>query len=77
MKCKHWQNVVQHQIDGGIVGVPVIDDIGIRIDLKKWDLYFPDEDGVGIDLPYYFKVEEKEYLHVCTERVEIDKTEDD
>lgn len=77
LKFRHWQNVVQHQIDGGIIGVPVMDDIGIRIDFKKRDLYFPHEDGLGIDLPYYFKKDDIEYLHVYTERVEIDNTEND
>lgn len=76
LQFKHWQNIVQHQVDGGIVGVPILDHIGIRIDFKKRDLYFPHEDGLGVDLSYFKKVGDKEYLHVYRERVEIDETDD-
>src|SRR5690606_6338696 len=30
LQFKHWQNIVQHQVDGGIVGVPIMDHLGVR-----------------------------------------------
>lgn len=80
LQFKHWQNIVQHQVDGGIVGVPIMDHLGVRLDFKKRDLYFPHEDGLGIDLAYYKTVgtgtSKKEYLHVYRERVEIDEEDE-
>lgn len=75
LKYKHFQNVVQHQIDGGIVGVPFNDDRGYRIDFKKRDVYFPHEDDMGVDLAYYVKREEEEFLHVYRERVEVERVD--
>lgn len=80
LQFRHWQNIVQHQVDGGIVGVPIMDQLGIRLDFKKRDLYFPHPDGLGVDLAYYKEVGEgediKEYLHVYRERVEINETDE-
>lgn len=70
LALKHKRNIVQHQLDGGIVGVPVDDDKGIRIEFKARDVYYPHDDGMGADLAYYKKVEEKEYLHVYRERTD-------
>ncbi|MED4399786.1 hypothetical protein P9271_00230 [Metabacillus fastidiosus] len=67
----HWPNLVQHQTDGGLVGVPFNDDRGLRIDFKKRDVYYPHEDDMGVDLAYCRTIEEKEYLHVYRERVEV------
>lgn len=74
---KHWQNIVQHQIDGGLVGVPFFDDRGPHIDFKMRDVYYPHEDEMGIDLAFErtFDEEEGEFLHVYRERVEVEKTE--
>lgn len=71
----HYSNILQHQIDGGIVGIPVKDENGIRIDFKKRELYFPHEDGLGCDLAYKRRLmnqegEMKDYLHIHRERVE-------
>ena len=71
----HYSNILQQQIDGGIVGVPVKDENGIRIDFKKRELYFPHEDGLGCDLAYKRRLmnkdgEMQDYLHIHRERVE-------
>lgn len=73
--AEHWSNIVQQQVDGGIVGVPFKDADGIRIEFKGRDVYFPHADGKGADLVYYFTEEdenEKEvnFLHVYRERIE-------
>ncbi|MED3974600.1 hypothetical protein P4639_14500 [Priestia megaterium] len=70
LTLKHKRNIVQHQLDGGLVGVPVDDDKGLRIEFKARDVYYPHEDGMGADLAYYKKVGEKEYLHVYRERTD-------
>lgn len=73
LKFSHWQNIVQHQVDGGLVGVPFDDDRGLRIDFKMRDVYFPHEDDMGVDLVYHRTLDEGDYLHVYRERVEVKK----
>jgi hypothetical protein len=70
LKFEHRSNVVQHQTDGGIVGVPWNDDNGLRIEFKMRDVYFPHEDGKGCDLAYERTFDEEKYLHVYRERVD-------
>jgi hypothetical protein len=70
LKFKHWSNIVQHQVDGGLVGVPWKDDRGLRIDFKQRDVYFPHEDELGVDLAYERTIDDEDYLHVYRERVE-------
>lgn len=74
LRMEHWSNIVQQQLDGGLVGVPVMDENGLRIDFKQRDVYFPHEDGKGVDLAYerYLNADDPEqsYLHVYRERVE-------
>ncbi|WP_342512805.1 hypothetical protein MKY34_19690 [Sporosarcina sp. FSL K6-1522] len=67
---EHWGNIVQHQVDGGLVGVPWLDERGLRIDFKSRDVYYPHDDGLGVDLAYDREIEGDEYLHVYRERVE-------
>ncbi|OKL37004.1 hypothetical protein [Domibacillus mangrovi] len=69
---EHWSNIVMNQVDGGIVGVPVKDEDGVRIDFKMRDVYFPHEDGKGADLGFIRKLGEDldEYFHVYRERIE-------
>ncbi|WP_342537343.1 hypothetical protein [Sporosarcina sp. FSL K6-3508] len=67
---EHWGNIVQQQVDGGLVGVPWLDDAGLRIEFKARDVYFPHEDGMGVDLVYRREIDEKDYLQVYRERVE-------
>lgn len=67
---EHYANILQHQIDGGIVGVPRMNDNGLKIEFKKRDVYFPHEDELGCDLAYERTIEEKDYLHIYRERVE-------
>lgn len=71
----HYSNILQHQIDGGLVGIPEMDDNGVRIVFKKREVYFPHEDGLGCDLSFKRTLENlngemKEYLHVHRHRVE-------
>lgn len=70
LRFEHWTNILQHQIDGGIVGVPWNDERGLRIDIKKRDVYFPHEDELGVDLVYERTFDDEDYLHVYRERVE-------
>lgn len=67
---EHWTNIVQQQLDGGLVGVPWMDDDGIRIDFKQRDVYFPHDDGKGVDLVYEREFDGDRYLHVYRERVD-------
>ncbi|AYP68817.1 hypothetical protein BpsM61_00043 [Bacillus phage vB_BpsM-61] len=72
---EHKTNIVHHQMDGGIVGVPYDTENGIKIDFKSRDVYFPHDDGQGCDLVYPLDLEDEEgeesnYLHVYRERVE-------
>lgn len=71
----HFSNILQHQIDGGLVGVPVVDDNGVRIDFKKREVYFPHEDGLGCDLGFTRTLENmneemEDFYHVHRQRVE-------
>lgn len=70
LQFEHWTNIVQHQIDGGLVGVPWLDERGLRIDFKQRDVYFPHEDDLGVDLAYERTFYEEPYLHIYRERVE-------
>lgn len=71
LQHEHYTNILQHQLDGGIVGVPWIDDRGIRIEFKSRDVYFPHPDGRGHDLAYEREFEDGEkFLHVFRERLE-------
>ena len=69
---EHWGNVVQHQLDGGLVGVPWDDEKGLRIEFKARDVYFPHDDDMGADLSYTrtFGDDPIKYLHVYRERIE-------
>lgn len=71
----HFTNILQYQIDGGLVGVPILDDNGVRIEFKKREIYYPHEDGLGCDLAFKRKLENmdgdmEEFLHVHRQRVE-------
>ncbi|QFG05671.1 portal protein [Bacillus phage 035JT001] len=71
----HYSNILQQQIDGGIVGVPVMDDNGVRIEFKKREVYYPHEDGLGCDLVFVRTLENldgemEDFLHVHRQRVE-------
>lgn len=79
LMIEHKVNLTQHQIDGGIVGVPFDGENGIRLDFKSRDVYFPHDDGQGCDLVYEVEIENDDdfdgesnerYLHVYRERVE-------
>ncbi|MFD2924179.1 hypothetical protein [Halobacillus naozhouensis] len=70
LQFEHWSNIVQQQVDGGLVGVPWKDEVGIRIDFKQRDVYFPHEDGLGADLAYEREFDEEKFLHIYRERVE-------
>jgi hypothetical protein len=79
LMLEHRVNLTQHQIDGGIVGVPFDGENGIRLDFKSRDVYFPHDDGQGCDLVYELVIEndddfdgesDETYLHVYRERVE-------
>lgn len=66
---EHWGNIVQQQVDGGLVGVPWLDEAGLRIDFKARDVYYPHENGLGVDLAYEREIEGESYLHVYREEV--------
>ncbi len=70
LDLEHWSNIVQHQVDGGLVGVPFEDEKGLRIEFKSRDVYFPHEDGLGADLAYKRTIEGQDYIHVYRERAE-------
>lgn len=72
LQLEHWSNIVQHQVDGGLVGVPWMDEKGLRIEFKSRDVYYPHEDGMGADLAYKRTIDEKDYIHVYRERVDGD-----
>ncbi len=67
---EHWGNIVQQQVDGGLVGVPWMDERGLRIEFKSRDVYYPHEDGLGVDLAYDRRINNEDYLHVYRERLE-------
>lgn len=70
LEFEHWGNIVQQQVDGGLVGVPWLDERGLRIEFKSRDVYYPHEDGLGVDLVFDREINGEEYLHVYRERVE-------
>lgn len=69
LKSEHWGNLVQHQLDGGLVGVPWDDARGLRIEFKARDVYFPHEDGLGADLSFARTFDDVQYLHIYRERI--------
>lgn len=78
---KHWGNVMQQQLDGGLVGVPWEDDRGIRLEFKGRDMYFPHDDDMGADIPYTLEINKIKYLHIYRERLmlkgEVEKIMED
>lgn len=70
LEFEHWGNIVQQQVDGGLVGVPWLDERGLRIEFKSRDVYYPHDDGLGVDLVFDREIDGEEYLHVYRERVE-------
>lgn len=71
LQHEHYTNILQHQLDGGLVGVPWLDDRGLRIEFKSRDVYFPHPDKRGHDLAYRREFEDGEvFLHVFRERLE-------
>ena len=71
LQHEHYTNILQHQLDGGLVGVPWLDDRGLRIEFKSRDVYFPHPDKRGHDLAYRREFEDgEEFLHVFRERLE-------
>jgi hypothetical protein len=71
----HFSNVLQQQIDGGLVGVPVVDDNGVRIDFKKREVYYPHEDDLGCDVAFTRTLENldgemEDFVHIHRQRVE-------
>lgn len=70
LQLEHFPNVIQHQLDGGLVGVPRDDEKGLRIEFKSRDVYFPHEDDLGADLAYRRTIQGKDYLHIYRERIE-------
>jgi len=69
LKFEHWGNILQQQLDGGLVGVPWLDDKGLRLEFKARDVYYPHDDGLGADLAYEIEIEGDKYLHVYREEV--------
>lgn len=69
---EHWGNILQQQLDGGLVGVPWKDERGLRLEFKARDVYYPHDDGLGADLAYEIEIEGKEYLHIYREQVKDD-----
>lgn len=73
LQRKHKSNIVQHQVDGGIVGVPVIKNGRVSIQFKERNVYYPHDDGLGADLVYELDKKsdnDEDYVHVYTEREE-------
>lgn len=75
LKRKHKSNIIQHQVDGGIVGVPIVKNGNVMVQFKERNVYYPHEDGLGADLVYELDKKDKndnDYVHVYTERRETD-----
>lgn len=74
---EHYTNILQLQIDGGLVGIITkeIDDIPV-IEMKARDVYFPHDDGRGADIALEEEYEEEQYLHIYRERIERDSKRD-
>lgn len=70
LEFEHWGNIVQQQVDGGLVGVPWLDDKGLRLEFKARDVYYPHPDGMGVDLAYTVEINDKDYLQVYRERLD-------
>jgi hypothetical protein len=75
LRFEHWTNIVQHQIDGGIVGTINYDENGIKIVTKARDIYYPHEDDMGCDLVYDRTIENQdgemeEFVQIHREQVE-------
>lgn len=68
---EHYTNVLQQQIDGGLVGVVMkeVDDIPV-IEMKARDTYFPHSDGKGADIALDVEYDNEPYLHIYRERIE-------
>lgn len=66
---EHWGNILQQQVDGGLVGVPWMDNGQLRLEFKARDVYYPHENGMGADLAYNIKMNDQEYLRVYREEV--------
>lgn len=75
LDSEHWSNIVQHQIDGGIVGMPVNDARGLRIEFKSRDVFFPHDDKLGADIAYEVELEDEKYLRVYRERIVENETD--
>lgn len=77
----HTMNLNQLQIDGGIVAVPMIKNGKIAIDIKERNVYYPHDDGQGVDLVYELEPTQQEeergvrFVHVYTERESEDAIE--
>lgn len=69
LEFEHWGNIVQQQVDGGLVGVPWLDERGLRLEFKARDVYYPHEDGMGVDLAYEIEKDDEEYLHIYREEI--------
>src|SRR5699024_3702125 len=69
LEFEHWGNIVQQQVDGGLAGVPWLDERGLRLEYKARDVYYPHENGMGVDLAYEIEIEGKEYLQVYREEI--------
>ncbi|REH82314.1 hypothetical protein DOS79_01165 [Staphylococcus felis] len=73
-KLNHNMNVSQLLIDGGIVAVPSMRNNQLSIEFKERNVYYPHDDGLGVDLVYELEQTEEEemnninYIHVYTER---------
>ncbi|MFO3693631.1 hypothetical protein [Staphylococcus felis] len=73
-RLNHNMNVAQLLIDGGIVAVPSIRNNQLSIEFKERNVYYPHDDGLGVDLVYELERTEEEemnnisYVHVYTER---------
>jgi hypothetical protein len=74
---EHYTNILQHQIDGGLVGIVTkeIDDIPV-IEMKARDTYFPHDDNRGADIALEEEYEDEPYLHIYRERIERDSKRD-
>lgn len=77
LSFEHYTNILQHQIDGGLVGIVTkeIDDIPV-IEMKARDTYFPHDDGRGADIALEEEYEDEDYLHIYRERIERDSKRD-
>jgi hypothetical protein len=72
IQARIWAAIVQHQVDGGIAYLirrsPVI---GVYFEWKPADLFFEHEDGLGADVAWTETRDDKDYLRVERQRLEI------